>query len=201
MNIAAWLYRAGLSHPGFRRSVTGRAWCRATAHWPNAPRGSPMRCMALGLKPGDRVAIVAEELRRISSRPIYGIWHGGLRGGAGERQAARPRAWLHPRAFRRARMLRDAGARRRDRAACAGKPRTPDRHRQPRIRSAVRRRPDAGRAARRRRSRLAVLYLRHHRPAERRDAHPSRAGAGELCVSDRSRSRPRRAMPSCTPRR
>ncbi len=39
---------------------------------------------------------------------------------------------------------------------------------------------------RRQRSRLAVLHLRHDRPAEGRDAHAPRAGAGELCVSHRS---------------
>ena len=64
-------------------------------------------------------------------------------------------------------------------------------------RSAVRRRPDRGRAARRRRSRLAVLHLRHHRPAEGRDAHPSRAGRGEPRLSRRGRcGRARRPDPA-----
>ena len=61
--------------------------------------------------------------------------------------------------------------------------------------------PIAGRAARRQRSRLAVLYLRHHRPAEGRDAHPSRCWRRRaLRISPKS-TRPRRATPSCTPRR
>ena len=56
-------------------------------------------------------------------------------------------------------------------------------------RTAFRRRPDRGRAARRRRSRLAVLHLRHDRPAEGRDADPSRAGGGEPRLSQRGRCR------------
>ena len=84
-------------------------------------------------------------------------------------------------------MLRVRRPRRRDRAARAENTRTPDRHRQRRIRKAPCRRSDPGRAARRQRSRLAVLHLRHHRTAEGRDAHPQGAGGRERSLHGRGR--------------
>ena len=47
--------------------------------------------------------------------------------------------------------------------------------------------PARARAARRRRSRLAVLHLRHHRPAEGRDAHAPGSLGREPCLRDRGR--------------
>ena len=138
-----------------------------------------------------------EELRRIRRDDPRHLAR-RLRGGAGERQAAWPRARLHPRTFRRARLFRDAGPRRGSRAVHAREPRTADRHRQRQISRAVRRRLRSGRAARRRRPRLAVLHLGHHGPPERRDAHAPQSRAGELCVSDRSGFRgARRFHPAC----
>ena len=43
-------------------------------------------------------------------------------------------------------------------------------------------------AARDRRSRLAVLHLRHHRPAQGRDAQPRQSGGGDVVLPRRCRS-------------
>src|ERR1700681_133533 len=76
MNIASWLFRHGLSHPG----------APAVAHGPRvvlnygalAERAARLAggLRALGLKPGDRVAIVAKNCVEYLET-IYGIWHGG----------------------------------------------------------------------------------------------------------------------------
>ena len=116
-----------------------------------------------------------EELPRLSRDRCTASGTRGLAAVPANAKLHGARARLHPRAFRRARLLRVAGSRRRDRAACAGEPRAADRHRQ---RANTRRcsppMPMPRRAARRRRSRLAVLHLGHHRPAEGRDADASR---------------------------
>ena len=56
-------------------------------------------------------------------------------------------------------------------------------------------------AARRRRSRLAVLHLRHDRPAERRDADASQSRRQAHAYARRGRSASRPAIRSCMPRR
>ena len=78
MNLALWLYRAGLSHPRCRRRRRARAWSRPTANWPRAQRAWPAHC-AIGskLKPGDRVAIAAKNSPDYLEL-LYGIWHAGL---------------------------------------------------------------------------------------------------------------------------
>src|SRR4026208_1429226 len=63
MNIAAWLFRAGLSHPG--APAAGRA-----ARLANGLR-------AFGLNPGDRVAIIAKNCVEYLET-IHGVWHGGF---------------------------------------------------------------------------------------------------------------------------
>ena len=197
MNIASWLARAGLSHPGLPAVGQGRRVTQSYGQLAERAARLAGALRALGLAPGDRVAIIAKNCVEYLET-IYGIWHGGLRGGAGERQAARARARLHFGTFRRARLLRDAGTGRGGRAACAAKPGTADRDRQRSVSRAVCRRSAAGHAARRQRPRLAVLHLRHHRPAEGRDADPSRAGAGELRLSHRGgRGRAGRLDPAC----
>jgi long-chain acyl-CoA synthetase len=77
MNIALWLSRAGLSHPGFPAVGKGPrvvqsygALAERAARLANGLRG-------LGLMPGDRVAIVAKNCIEYLET-IYGIWHGGF---------------------------------------------------------------------------------------------------------------------------
>ena len=198
MNLALWLHRAGLSHGdrpalglGARviRSygeVAGRAArLAASLRERFEPRARRTR--------RDR----GEELHRLCGAHVRHLACGAGRG-AGQRKAARPRARLHFAALRRAGLFRVGGARCRDRAARAADSGTPHRDRQQRLRSAVHRRSDRAVAVRRRRSRLAVLHLRHHGPAEGRHAHPSRAGGGELRLCERGQShRARQSAPAC----
>ena len=201
MNVASWLERVGSQSPCV---AGGRSWhaCRGDLRPTRRTRGAAGRRLAraVRLKPGERVAIVAKNshhylellLRHLARRP---------RRGAGQRQAARRRARLHPRAFRRARLLRLQGPRRRHRAACAEKSRAPDHDRWRRLRGAVRRRSDRARAARAGRSRLAVLHLGHDRAAERRHAYARQSGGWRASPMAARSIRSRRATPSCTRRR
>ena len=88
MNIASWLFRAGLSHPG--APAVGQGTRIALSYGALAERAARLAgaLHGLGLAPGDRVAIVAKNCVEYLEL-MFGIWHGGLRGGAGERQAAR----------------------------------------------------------------------------------------------------------------
>ena len=56
-------------------------------------------------------------------------------------------------------------------------------------------------AARDRRSRLAVLHLGHHRPAQGRHAQPRQSGRDVAVLPGRCRSRRRRTTPRSMPRR
>ena len=170
--------------------------------WPSARRAARRRAaQGFGLEPGDRVAIVAK------NSPDY--VEAALRAsGTRASPPCRPTpSCTAPSSATSSNIPARGSALPRDGLDGEIAPHAPtvaraaDRHRQRRIRSAVRRRSDRGRAARRRRSRLAVLHLRHHRPAEGRDADPSRAGRREprlLCARS-IRSRP--AIRSCMPRR
>lgn len=77
MNIASWLSRAGLSHPGAPAVGHG---ARVTQNYGAlAERAARLAggLRRLGLEPGDRIAIVAKnciEYLEIA----YGIWHGGF---------------------------------------------------------------------------------------------------------------------------
>jgi long-chain acyl-CoA synthetase len=77
MNIASWLSRAGLSHPGMPAVGQGpRVVLRYGALAERAARlGGALR--RLGLAPGDRVAIVAKNCVAYVEL-MFGIWHGGF---------------------------------------------------------------------------------------------------------------------------
>src|SRR5258707_834656 len=77
MNIASWLHRAGLSHPGAR--AVGQGPRVVQSYGALAERAARLAAglRALGLMPGDRVAIIAKNCAEYVET-IYGIWHAGL---------------------------------------------------------------------------------------------------------------------------
>src|SRR5437764_13451429 len=77
MNIAAWLSRAGLSHPGL--AAVGQGPRVAQSYGELAERAARLAdaLQRLGLRPGDRVAIIAKNCVEYVET-IYGIWHAGL---------------------------------------------------------------------------------------------------------------------------
>src|SRR5580765_967380 len=76
MNIASWLSRAGLSHPG--APAVGQGTRVVQGYGALAERAAQLAggLHGLGLKPGDRVAIIAKNCVEYLET-IYGIWHGG----------------------------------------------------------------------------------------------------------------------------
>src|SRR5664280_2543701 len=78
MNLALWLYRAGLSHPSLPAAALGT---RVVATY--GELAARAACLAgalrdrLKLKPGDRVAIAAKNSTDYLAL-LYGIWHAGL---------------------------------------------------------------------------------------------------------------------------
>ena len=77
MNIASWLSRAGLSHPGL--AAVGQGPRVAQTYGDLAGRAARLASalQRLGLKPGDRVAIIAKNCVEYVET-IFGIWHGGF---------------------------------------------------------------------------------------------------------------------------
>src|SRR5436305_382332 len=77
MNIASWLNRAGLSHPGL--PAVGYSARVVQNYGGLAERAARLASAlhALGLKPGDRVAIIAKNCVEYVET-IHGIWHGGF---------------------------------------------------------------------------------------------------------------------------
>ena len=78
MNLALWLYRAGLSHADWPAAASGT---RIVATYgelaARAARLAGALRERLGLKPGDRVAIAAKNTPDYIAL-LYGIWHAGL---------------------------------------------------------------------------------------------------------------------------
>jgi long-chain acyl-CoA synthetase len=77
MNIASWLFRVGLSHPG--APAVGYGPRIALSYGELAERAARLggALRAFGLAPGDRVAIVAKNCVEYVGM-MFGIWHAGL---------------------------------------------------------------------------------------------------------------------------
>ncbi len=76
MNIASWLARAGLSHPGAPALGHGTRVVRDYGALAGRAARLAGGLRALGLQPGDRVAIVAKNSPEYVET-IYGVWHAG----------------------------------------------------------------------------------------------------------------------------
>ena len=200
MNLALWLDRAGRGDPHRPALGIGRALLRTYGELAGRAARLAGALRSFGLDAGDRVAIVAKNCPDYVEL-LYAIWHAGL-------AAVPANAKLHGAEL--GYILEHSGAR-----VCFASrgldgdiaPHAPKNLERliviggaeyERLLAAD---PIAVVPRERRRSRLAVLHLGHHRPAEGRDADASRAGGGEPRLSERGRSRPRRAIRSCTPRR
>src|SRR5437763_14280648 len=77
MNIASWLSRAGLSHPGLRAVGYGARVVQTYGGLAERAGRLANALHALDLKPGDRVAIIAKNCVEYVET-IFGIWHGGF---------------------------------------------------------------------------------------------------------------------------
>jgi long-chain acyl-CoA synthetase len=77
LNIASWLHRNGLSHPA--APAVGQGARVVQSYGALAERAARLAAglHAMGLKPGDRVAIIAKNCVEYLET-IYGIWHGGF---------------------------------------------------------------------------------------------------------------------------
>src|SRR5882672_2355888 len=77
MNIATWLSRAGSSHPGAPAVGQGPRVVQSYGALAERTARAAHALHALGLEPGDRVAIVARNCVEYVET-IFGIWHGGF---------------------------------------------------------------------------------------------------------------------------
>ena len=77
MNIAAWLFRAGLSHPDAPAAGQGPRVVQNYGQLAERAARLANGLRALGLKPGDRVAIIAKNCVEYLET-IHGVWHGGF---------------------------------------------------------------------------------------------------------------------------
>ena len=77
MNLALWLYRAGLSHRIARDGVGHAHCCDLRDLSARAARLAGALRERVKLKPGDRVAIAAKNAPDYIAL-LYGIWHAGL---------------------------------------------------------------------------------------------------------------------------
>ena len=201
MNLALWLERVGLSHGDRPALGLGARVVRNYAEVAGrvARLAASLR-QRFGLAPGERVAIVAKNSPDYLEL-MFGIWHAGL-------AAVPANAKLHGREL--AYILEHSGAR-----VCFASHGLDARSR-PHAPATLERLitigsaeyealfaadPIGAVAMPRRRSRLAVLHLRDHRPAQGRHAHASRCSRPRATLMPPKSIRLRRAMRSCTRRR
>src|SRR5215212_9321280 len=77
MNIAAWLSRAGLSHPGLPAVGQGPRVMQSYGALAERAARLASALHRLGMKRGDRVTIIARNCIEYLET-VYGIWHGGF---------------------------------------------------------------------------------------------------------------------------
>ena len=77
MNIASWLSRAGLSHPGAPAAGQGARVVQTYGQLAGRAARLAGSLRALGLQPADRVAIIAKNCVEYLET-IHGVWHGGF---------------------------------------------------------------------------------------------------------------------------
>ena len=77
MNIASWLSRAGLSHPGAPAAGQGPRVVQTYGQLAERAARLASGLRELGLQPGDRVAIIAKNCVEYLET-IHGVWHGGF---------------------------------------------------------------------------------------------------------------------------
>ena len=77
MNIASWLFRAGLSHPDAPAAGHGPRIVQSYGQLAERAARLANGLRLLGLKPGDRVAIIAKNCVEYLET-IHGVWHGGF---------------------------------------------------------------------------------------------------------------------------
>jgi long-chain acyl-CoA synthetase len=77
MNIASWLERSALSHPAWPAAATGTRVVATYGQLAERAARLAGALRAMGLQPGDRVAIAAKNSPAYLEL-LYGIWHAGL---------------------------------------------------------------------------------------------------------------------------
>jgi long-chain acyl-CoA synthetase len=77
MNIASWLARSALSHPAWPAAATGTRVVATYGQLGERAARLAGALRAMGLQPGDRVAIAAKNSPAYLEL-LYGIWHAGL---------------------------------------------------------------------------------------------------------------------------
>ena len=181
MNLAGWVEKWGRA-AGERTAIAfGAAPYASYRQWAARSRVLAGNLRAL-CRPDDRVAIA------MTNRPefleaLFAIWHAGL-------VAVPMNAKLHADELGyiigHAQASSDPGEPRPRRGRRAAWPHR--RHRQRRMAPPRPRRRHRYGGAASRRSRLAVLYQRHHRPAQGRDAHASQSDGDDAGLSVRHRA-------------
>ena len=77
MNIASWLERSALSHPAWPATASGTRVVATYGQLAERAARLAGALRAMGLQPGDRVAIAAKNSPAYLEL-LYGIWHAGL---------------------------------------------------------------------------------------------------------------------------
>ena len=191
MNVAEWLAASARLRPDAPALLTG---FDLDADYATFARRAAAIGAALsrdyGIAPGDRVGLFATNCTQYLEC-LYGIWWiGAVAIPINAKLHGREAAWICGNAGAKLAFVSDdtieALAEAKTICPPAMKMLSVDSERL--SRDARRRGPAGAAAARGQRSRLAVLHLRHHRPAEGRDAQPWQSGGDVAVLSRRCRS-------------